>query len=69
MTLGTGRAAMIYETPVLRFVGTISELTRGVGGSCADGGGRNNTQRGGGAIGGTSDVNCGPGTGGNPGLP
>ncbi len=58
---------MNYETPVLRVIGTFSELTRGVGGSCADGGGRNSTQRGGGSIGGTSDVNCGPGTRGNPG--
>ncbi len=33
-----------YETPVLRVLGTFGGLTMGVGGSCPDGGGRNNTQ-------------------------
>ena len=59
---------MIYETPRLRALGTFSGLTMGQNGSCPDGGGRNNTQLGGGSIGGTSNVNCGPGTQGNPGL-
>lgn len=53
----------IYRTPELSVLGTFASLTLGQGGSCLDGGGRNITQRGGGSIGGDSDVNCGPGTG------
>ncbi len=56
---------MDYETPRLRLLGTFSALTMGAGGSCPDGAGRNVVQHGGGSIGGTSDVECGPGTGGN----
>lgn len=60
---------MRYATPELRHFGSFVGLTKGVGGSCPDGGGiSNNTQLGGGSIGGTSNVNCGPGTGGNPGV-
>ncbi len=55
---------MEYQTPRLRLLGTFSGLTMGVGGSCPDGGARNVTQLGGGSIGGTSDPECGPGTGG-----
>ncbi len=66
--LGNEGKAMEYETPVLRVLGTFAGLTMGQNGSCPDGAGRNVTQRGGGSIGGTSDVNCGPGTKGNPGL-
>ncbi len=65
--LGNEGNAMEYETPVLKALGTFVGLTMGQNGSCPDGGGRNATQRGGGSIGGTSDVNCGPGTQGNPG--
>ncbi len=54
---------MEYSTPELRLLGSFAGLTMGTGGSCPDGGGRNNAQLGGGSIGGTSDVNCGPGTG------
>ena len=59
---------MIYETPRLRALGTFSGLTMGVGGSCPDGGGRNNTQLGGGDVnqpgsGPGGPVECGPGTG------
>lgn len=68
MRLGIGGSIMNYQTPELRVLGTLGGLTMGVGGSCPDGGARNNTQLGGGSIGGTSDPNCGPGTGGNPGL-
>ena len=56
---------MRYTTPELRVLGTFAGLTMGTGGSCPDGAARNNTQHGGGAIGGTSDVQCGPGTGGS----
>jgi hypothetical protein len=35
---------MQYTKPELRVLGTLSGLTLGVGGSCPDGGGRNNTQ-------------------------
>lgn len=56
---------MEYTPPVLRSLGSLAELTLGMGGSCLDGGGRNNTQLGGGAIGGAGDVECGPGTGGS----
>ena len=52
-----------YTTPELRRLGSFASLTLGVGGSCPDGGGRNNTQLGGGSIGGGSSVECGPGTG------
>jgi hypothetical protein len=53
---------MRYTTPELRALGTFARLTKGVGGSCPDGGGRNSTQLGGGAdFGGV--VECGPGTG------
>ena len=61
---------MIYETPELRVLGTFTGLTMGTGGSCPDGGGRNNTQHGGGDVGlpGSGPggpVECGPGTGGS----
>lgn len=39
---------MQYKKPELRVLGTLSELTLGMNGSCPDGGGRNNTQLGGG---------------------
>ena len=39
---------MQYQTPELRVLGTLSELTLGQNGSCPDGGGLNNTQLGGG---------------------
>lgn len=52
-----------YVKPEVRTLGTFAGLTMGQNGSCPDGGGRNNTQLGGGSIGGTSDVECGPGTG------
>ena len=41
---------MHYETPILRVLGTFSGLTMGQNGSCPDGGGRNNTQLGGGSV-------------------
>ena len=53
----------VYNSPELRGLGSFASLTLGMNGSCPDGGGRNNTQLGGGSIGGTSDVECGPGTG------
>ena len=56
---------MNYETPRLRVLGTFSGLTMGSGGSCLDGGARNNNQLGGGSIGGQQSVQCGPGTGPN----
>ncbi|HEV2068233.1 MAG TPA: hypothetical protein VGR26_02855 [Acidimicrobiales bacterium] len=56
---------MRYLTPELRNFGTFAGLTKGVGGSCPDGGGRNNTQLGGGSIEGETSVECGPGTGGS----
>ncbi len=56
---------MEYGAPELRFLGSFAGLTMGTGGSCPDGNLRNNTQHGGGSIGGASDPNCGPGTGGN----
>ncbi len=65
---GWGDRQLNYETPVLKPLGTFAGLTQGQGGSCPDGAGRNVSQRGGGSIGGTSNVNCGPGPGGNPGL-
>ena len=55
---------MNYTTPQLRSLGSFASLTLGMGGSCMDGGGRNNTQLGGGSIGGQQSVQCGPGTGG-----
>lgn len=58
---------MAYRTPVLKRLGSFASMTLGEGGSCLDGGGRNITQYGGGSIGGESNVDCGPGTGGNPG--
>lgn len=33
-----------YQTPELRVLGSFASLTLGTGGSCPDGGGRNNTQ-------------------------
>lgn len=39
---------MRYFTPELRNFGTFAGLTKGTGGSCPDGGGRNNNQVGGG---------------------
>jgi hypothetical protein len=39
--------ARVYERPRLRALGTLSGLTMGMGGSCPDGGGLNNTQLGG----------------------
>lgn len=57
---------MKYETPELRPLGSFAQLTMGANGSCADGAGRNAGQRGGGSIGGTSDIACGPGTGRTP---
>ncbi len=61
---------MRYFTPELRNFGTFAGLTKGVGGSCPDGGGRNNTQLGGGDVnqpgsGPGGPVECGPGTGDN----
>ena len=63
---------MEYITPELRALGSFASLTLGSGGSCLDGGARNNNQLGGGDIGvngppgsgpGTQ-IECGPGTGG-----
>ena len=54
---------MNYEKPALWMLGTFSGLTNGQAGSCPDGAGRNVAQRGGGSIGGSSSVECGPGTG------
>lgn len=42
-----GKRTMDYETPVLRELGSFSELTLGMGGSCPDGGGFNDNQLGG----------------------
>ena len=39
---------MIYTTPRLESLGSLASLTLGMGGSCLDGGSRNNTQLGGG---------------------
>ena len=39
---------MRYTAPELRSLGTLTSLTLGMNGSCPDGGGRNNTQLGGG---------------------
>lgn len=41
---------MRYVTPELRNLGTFAGLTKGQGGSCPDGGGRNSTQVGGGVV-------------------
>ena len=61
---------MRYDTPELRHFGSFVGLTKGTGGSCPDGGGRNNNQLGGGDVnlpgsGPGGPVECGPGTGGN----
>lgn len=63
---------MRYVTPELRNFGTFASLTKGMGGSCADGGGRNTIQLGGGDVnlpgggqGPGSQIECGPGTGGS----
>lgn len=66
---------MEYTTPELRKLGSFASLTLGTGGSCLDGGARNNNQLGGGDIGEISgpigpngpggQVECGPGTGGS----
>ena len=56
---------MTYQSPRLTSLGSLSSLTLGTGGSCLDGGGRNNDQLGGGSIGGEQSVECGPGTGGS----
>lgn len=40
----SGGPAVQYTTPELRKLGSFASLTLGVGGSCPDGGGRNNTQ-------------------------
>ena len=53
---------MEYSTPELRVLGSFAGLTMGNNGSCPDGGGEND-QLGGGSIGGSSSVECGPGTG------
>ena len=60
---------MEYVTPELRKLGSFASLTLGTGGSCLDGGARNNNQLGGGDInepgsGPGTQVECGPGTGG-----
>ncbi len=54
---------MIYETPKLRALGTFSGLTMGQNGSCPDGGARNNTQLGGGVVGGPGGSPCGSSSG------
>ena len=61
---------MKYFKPELRALGTFAGLTKGTGGSCPDGGARNNTQLGGGDVGQPGSgpggpVECGPGTGGS----
>ena len=53
---------MKYTTPTLTSLGSLASLTLGMGGSCLDGGAMNNTQLGGGSIGGLQSVECGPGT-------
>lgn len=54
---------MEYKTPQFSSLGSLTTLTLGMGGSCLDGGSRNNNQLGGGSIGGEQSVECGPGTG------
>lgn len=39
---------MEYKTPEVKNLGSLSDLTQGMGGSSLDGAGRNNTQLGGG---------------------
>ena len=40
--------SMEYKTPEVKNLGSLSDLTQGMGGSSLDGAGRNNTQLGGG---------------------
>ena len=54
---------MRYDTPELRDLGSFSSLTLGMNGSCPDGGGRNNTQLGGGMVGGAGTDPCGSSSG------
>lgn len=54
---------MRYVTPELRNFGTFPGLTKGVGGSCPDGGGRSVTQVGGGVVGGSGTDPCGSSSG------
>ncbi len=42
---------MTYERPALRALGSFTELTLGMNGSCPDGNGLNNTQHGGMSMG------------------
>ncbi len=54
---------MKYTTPALTNLGSLASLTLGMGGSCLDGGARNNNQLGGGFEDGGGDNkagNCGP---------
>lgn len=60
---------MEYRAPELRLLGSFAGLTMGTGGSCPDGGARNNNQLGGGDVnqpgqGPGGPVECGPGTAG-----
>ena len=53
---------MVYRTPVLRELGTLSSLTLGQNGSCPDGGGLNSTQLGGMSTCGVSGMASGMGS-------
>ncbi len=54
---------MRYVTPELRHFGSFAGLTKGTGGSCPDGGGRNTNQVGGGVVGGAGTDPCGSSAG------
>lgn len=56
---------MGYVTPELRHFGSFVGLTKGTGGSCADGGGRSSNQVGGGVVGGGGTDPCGSSAGDN----